>query len=55
MLVGATFIGPDVPELLHSATVAVAGEMPLELLWHAVPLFPTISEVWLRRLENYGL
>ena len=55
VLVGATFIGPGVQELLHSATVAVAGEMPLEQLWHAVPSFPTISEVWLRLLENYGL
>ena len=52
---GATFTGPGVQELLHSATVAVAGEVPLERLWHAVPSFPTISEVWLRLLETYGL
>jgi dihydrolipoamide dehydrogenase len=55
VLVGATFIGPGVQELLHSATIAVAGAVPLEQLWHAVPSFPTISEVWLRLLENYGL
>jgi pyruvate/2-oxoglutarate dehydrogenase complex dihydrolipoamide dehydrogenase (E3) component len=55
ILVGATFVGPDTSELLHSATVAVVGEVPLGRLWHAVPSFPTISEVWLRLLETYGL
>jgi pyruvate/2-oxoglutarate dehydrogenase complex dihydrolipoamide dehydrogenase (E3) component len=55
VIVGATFTGPGVQELLHSATVAIAGEVPLERLWHAVPSFPTISEVWLRLLETYGL
>lgn len=52
-LIGVTFVGPGVGELLHSATVAVAGEVPVERLWHAVPAFPTISEVWLRLLESY--
>jgi pyruvate/2-oxoglutarate dehydrogenase complex dihydrolipoamide dehydrogenase (E3) component len=55
VVVGATFVGQDVAELLHSATVAIAGEVPLERLWHAVPPFPTISEVWLRVLEAYGI
>jgi pyruvate/2-oxoglutarate dehydrogenase complex dihydrolipoamide dehydrogenase (E3) component len=55
VLVGATFVGPDVADLLHSATVAVVGEVPLDRLWHAVPSYPTISEVWLRLLEAYGL
>jgi pyruvate/2-oxoglutarate dehydrogenase complex dihydrolipoamide dehydrogenase (E3) component len=55
VLVGATFTGPGTQELLHSATVAVAGQVPLERLWHAVPSFPTVSEVWLRLLETYGL
>src|SRR5947207_3364981 len=55
VLVGATFTGPGVQELLHSATVAIAGEVTLDRLWHAVPSFPTISEVWLRLLETYGL
>ncbi|MFE9248944.1 dihydrolipoyl dehydrogenase family protein [Streptomyces sp. NPDC007088] len=50
---GVTFVGPGVSELLHSATVAVAGEVPLDRLWHAVPAYPTISEVWLRLLEAY--
>ena len=52
-VVGATFAGPGVAELLHSATVAITGEVPVERLWHAVPAFPTISEVWLRLLETY--
>jgi pyruvate/2-oxoglutarate dehydrogenase complex dihydrolipoamide dehydrogenase (E3) component len=52
-LLGVTFVGPGVSELLHSATIAVAGQVPVERLWHAVPCFPTISEVWLRLLEKY--
>jgi dihydrolipoamide dehydrogenase len=55
VVVGATFTGPDVQELLHSATIAIVAEAPLETLWHAVPAFPTVSEVWLRLLEAYGL
>jgi dihydrolipoamide dehydrogenase len=55
VLVGVTFVGQDVAELLHSATVAIVGEVPLHRLWHAVPSYPTISEVWLRLLEAYGL
>ena len=55
VLLGATFAGPDVAELLHAATIAVVGEVPLDRLWHAVPSYPTISEVWLRLLESYGL
>ena len=54
VLVGATFVGSDVGELLHSATIAVVGEVPLQRLWHAVPSYPTLSEVWLRLLETYG-
>ncbi|MCC9146724.1 MULTISPECIES: NAD(P)/FAD-dependent oxidoreductase [unclassified Arthrobacter] len=54
-LVGMTFAGPGVSELLHAATIAVTGEIPLDRLWHAVPAYPTISEVWLRLLEKYGL
>jgi dihydrolipoamide dehydrogenase len=51
LLVGATFVGPEVAELVHAATVAVVGQVPLELLRHAVPSYPTVSEVWLRLLE----
>ncbi|MDQ2628771.1 MAG: FAD-dependent oxidoreductase, partial [Actinomycetota bacterium] len=52
-LLGATFVGADVAELLHSATIAVAGRVPISRLWHAIPCFPTISEIWLRLLEAY--
>lgn len=52
-LLGATFVGPGVEELVHSATIAVAAQVPLSRLWHAVPCFPSISEVWLRLLEAY--
>jgi pyruvate/2-oxoglutarate dehydrogenase complex dihydrolipoamide dehydrogenase (E3) component len=55
VLVGATFTGPEVGELLHAATIAVVGEVPLDRLWHAIPSFPTRSEVWLRLLQEYGL
>jgi len=55
VVVGATFVGPAVGELVHAATIAVVGEVPLDRLWHAVPSYPTISEVWLRLLEAYGL
>ncbi len=53
VIVGVTFVGQDVAELLHSATIAVVGEVPVTRLWHAVPSYPTISEVWLRLLETY--
>ncbi|MBB5936123.1 dihydrolipoyl dehydrogenase family protein [Streptomyces zagrosensis] len=52
-LIGVTFVGPAVGELLHSASLAVVAEIPIERLWHAVPAYPTISEVWLRLLEAY--
>jgi pyruvate/2-oxoglutarate dehydrogenase complex dihydrolipoamide dehydrogenase (E3) component len=55
VIVGATFTGPDIGEFIHAATIAVIGEVPLERLWHAVPSFPTRSELWLRLLETYGL
>ncbi|MCH8561579.1 dihydrolipoyl dehydrogenase family protein [Nesterenkonia sp. DZ6] len=54
VILGMTFVGPDVSELLHAATIAVTAEVPIERLWHAVPAFPTISEIWLRLLETYG-
>jgi len=53
VLVGVTFVGPDVTELLHAATIAIVGEVPLHRLWHAVPAFPTMNEIWLRLLETY--
>jgi pyruvate/2-oxoglutarate dehydrogenase complex dihydrolipoamide dehydrogenase (E3) component len=54
-IVGATFTGPGLQELLHSATVAICGGVTVDRLWHAVPSFPTVSEVWLHLLEAYGL
>jgi pyruvate/2-oxoglutarate dehydrogenase complex dihydrolipoamide dehydrogenase (E3) component len=55
VVVGATFTGPEVVEFLHAATIAVVGEVPLERLKHAIPSFPTRSEVWLYLLQEYGL
>jgi pyruvate/2-oxoglutarate dehydrogenase complex dihydrolipoamide dehydrogenase (E3) component len=55
VIVGATFVGPEMGEALHAATIAVIGEVSLDDLWHAVPCFPTRSELWLKLLENYGL
>jgi dihydrolipoamide dehydrogenase len=55
VLLGATFTGPDIQEMLHAATIALAGEVTMDRLWHAVPAFPTMSEVWLRLMETYGL
>ncbi|MFF5970570.1 dihydrolipoyl dehydrogenase family protein [Streptomyces sp. NPDC012769] len=52
-VLGATFVGPGIGELLHSATIAVTGEVPIARLWHAVPAYPTLSEAWLRLLEAY--
>ncbi|MFD0631923.1 NAD(P)/FAD-dependent oxidoreductase [Catenulispora yoronensis] len=53
VLVGVTFVGPGVSELVHSAAVAVAAEVPLNRMWHVVPAYPTIGEIWLRLLETY--
>jgi len=55
VVVGATITGAEIAEALHAATIAVVGEVPLDDLWHAVPSFPTRSELWLRLLEAYGL
>jgi pyruvate/2-oxoglutarate dehydrogenase complex dihydrolipoamide dehydrogenase (E3) component len=55
VIVGATFVGAETADFLHAATVAVLGEVPLERLWHAVPSYPTRSEIWLKLLEEYGL
>ena len=53
VLLGVTFVGPGVAELLQAATIAVVGEVPIARLWHAVPAYPTMNEVWLRLLETY--
>ena len=54
-ILGMTLAGPGVGEMIHAATIAVAGQVPLASLWHAVPSYPTMSELWLRLLETYGL
>lgn len=54
VVLGVTFCGQDVSELCHAATIAVVGEVTVQRLWHAVPAYPTISEIWLRLLEAYG-
>lgn len=50
-IVGATFVGPEVGELIHGATMAIVGATPIPLLRHAVPSYPTASELWLRLIE----
>ena len=55
IIVGATFTGPEIAEFLHAATIAVVGEVTLDKLFHAVPAFPTRSEVWLYLLEALGI
>ena len=54
VILGVTFVGQDVSELIHAATIAIVGEVPIERLWHAVPAYPTMNEIWLRLLETYG-
>jgi len=55
VIVGATITGSEIADFLHAATIAVVAEVPLERLAHAVPAFPTRSEVWLNLLEKLGL
>jgi pyruvate/2-oxoglutarate dehydrogenase complex dihydrolipoamide dehydrogenase (E3) component len=55
VLVGMSLVGPAVGELIHAATIAIVGSIPISKLWHAVPAYPTISEIWLRLLEAAGL
>lgn len=52
LILGATFVGPDVADIVHAATVAMVGSVPTRRLWHAVPSYPTVSEIWLRLLET---
>jgi pyruvate/2-oxoglutarate dehydrogenase complex dihydrolipoamide dehydrogenase (E3) component len=54
VIIGVTFVGQDVSEMLQAATFAIVGEIPLDRLWHAVPAYPTMNEIWLRFLETYG-
>jgi pyruvate/2-oxoglutarate dehydrogenase complex dihydrolipoamide dehydrogenase (E3) component len=54
VIIGVTMVGQDVSEMLQAATFAVVGEIPLDRLWHGVPAYPTMNEIWLRLLETYG-
>jgi pyruvate/2-oxoglutarate dehydrogenase complex dihydrolipoamide dehydrogenase (E3) component len=54
ILVGATFVGFETVDMLHAATIAVVGEVSLDRLWHAMPSFPTRSEIWLELIEEFG-
>jgi len=47
IVVGCTITGAEVADFLHAATIAIVGEVPIERLRHAVPSFPTRSEIWL--------
>ncbi|MCZ0859571.1 NAD(P)/FAD-dependent oxidoreductase [Actinomyces israelii] len=51
-VVGATFVGPEAGELVHAATIAITAKVPIPLLRHAVPAYPTASEIWLRLIES---
>ena len=53
VLVGVTLVGSEVADLLHAATIAIVAEVPLATLAHAIPSFPTRSELWLKFLEAY--
>ncbi|MEJ1089134.1 NAD(P)/FAD-dependent oxidoreductase [Microbacterium sp. Mu-80] len=54
VVLGVTFVGDDVAEMLPAATIAVTAEVPISRLWHAIPAYPTMGEIWLRLLEAYG-
>jgi dihydrolipoamide dehydrogenase len=55
VIVGATITGPEIAEFLQAMTIAVVGEVTLDRLFHAVPAFPTRSELWLYLLEALGV
>lgn len=44
VVIWATFVGPDDSELLQGATIAIVGEVPIDMPWHAVPAYPTVNE-----------
>ncbi|HSS09868.1 MAG TPA: NAD(P)/FAD-dependent oxidoreductase [Acidimicrobiales bacterium] len=52
VIVGASFTGPDIDGILHAATIAIIGEVSMERLYHSVPAFPTLSEVWLHLIQT---
>jgi pyruvate/2-oxoglutarate dehydrogenase complex dihydrolipoamide dehydrogenase (E3) component len=48
IIVGCTMTGAEIADFLHAATIAIVGEVPLSRLRHAIPAFPTRSEIWLK-------
>ena len=52
VIIGATITGSEVPDFLQAATIAIVGEVPIDRLRHAVPAFPTRSEIWLNLLAE---
>jgi dihydrolipoamide dehydrogenase len=55
VLIGTTITGSEVADFLHAATIAIVGEVPITRLRHAVPAFPTRSEIWLSLFNKLGL
>jgi pyruvate/2-oxoglutarate dehydrogenase complex dihydrolipoamide dehydrogenase (E3) component len=55
VLIGVTFTGSEVADFLQAATIAIVGEVPLRRLRHAIPAFPTRSEIWLYLFNALGL
>ncbi len=54
-IVGATITGAEIADFLHAATIAIVGEVPLDRLRHAMPAFPTRSEIWLYLFNELGI
>ncbi len=52
-ILGTTIVGAEIADFLHTATVAVVGELTMNRFWHAVPSFPSRSEVWLNLVEAW--
>ncbi|MCY1143283.1 NAD(P)/FAD-dependent oxidoreductase [Actinoplanes sp. Pm04-4] len=55
VLVGVTITGTAVAEFLQAATIAIVGEVPVTRLRHAIPSFPTRSELWLYFFNELGI
>ena len=52
-VLGTTLVGAEVADFLQAATLAVTAQLTMDDLWHAVPAFPTRSEVWLKLVEAW--
>ena len=51
-VLGTTFVGPGAGEFVHAAIVAITAGRPGSSAAHAVPAYPTASEIWLRLIES---